>query len=106
MTDGGGGGAGAAQGHGGHRARGLRPHRLLHRQRDVRGVAAWNVLGHGHGALPGVPGRGGCHVSRVARGTCVTFAVPVTLHGHRGQSHGVVGPVSTTPCLSRVTCNM
>ena len=48
-----------------------------------------------------------CHVSRVARGTCVTFAVPVTLHGHRGQSHGVVGPVSITPChVHHVTCNM
>ena len=34
-----------------------------------------------------------CHV-----GQSVTFAVPVTLHGHRGQSHGVGGPVSTTPC--------
>ena len=54
-------------------------------------------------------------VSRVTRVTCqvsqsVTFAVPVTLHGHRGQSHGVGGPVSTTPChvsrVTRVTCHV
>ena len=37
-----------------------------------------------------------CHLSRMSQSE--TFAVPVTLHGHRGQSHGVVGPVSTTPC--------
>ena len=37
-----------------------------------------------------------CHACHV--GQSVTFAVPVPLHGHRGQSHGVGWPVSTTPC--------
>ena len=105
--DGGGGGAGAAQGHGGHRARGLRPHRLLHRQRDVRGVAAGHVLGHGHGALPGVPGRGGCHVSRV---TCSTWDMCyICSAGHptwssRTKPRGC--GAGEYHSLSRVTCNM
>ena len=37
-----------------------------------------------------------CHACHV--GQSVTFAVPVPIHGHRGQSHGVDRTVSTTPC--------
>ena len=39
-----------------------------------------------------------CHACHGSRVTSVPFAVSVTLHGHRGQSHGVGGPVSINNC--------